>query len=521
MLYRSTEGTDTTYTFSEALCHNLSPEGGLFVPVDLPVLSPIDDAAMRSLDFVGRFAYFLDFFTQGDPLMDPRINAELSPNILENLCREAFSDFQLPEPGFKVPCLNPYASRTREYLFPLDQGPTAWVGDYTAALLGVLLRQVLPQIAPAPHILVLPDFHPLEICSLARAHRDEDSWVPLFALGKSQVSPDLLRRLKALMPLENAHLYGLEGNPWEINLALLALLDHKEIQENFVREGIHLLLFGQTSLLPTIVACVLMGVGLTYWNESPDLDLEFTNSQDIAFPALSTSFLLGGLYLKTMIPSLQMVFVGGGPNLHLMEFLQKGHLDAKALWRPALTLGQGLISIAQISQLIYFLTGGTTFLVQACKARLFSQGTCLLKKELQKAWHRYMKAVDVQEADLIAFGRDIYDDLDYGFDADTLTAFFAVRSYFQKPHALRSHQHVLYFSPSHPLVTAESTAAILDLSWNSEDQYAEREKSYELLAAELGIDVPLGLHGGELTYPVEELRAEELAQAILGLFAEK
>lgn len=521
MLYRSTEGTEKTYTFSEALCENLTPEGGLFVPVDLPVLSSTDEAAMRSLDFVGRFAYLLGLFTQGDPLMDPEINQDLAPDFLDALCREAFADFRLPDPDFKVPCLNPYASWTREYLFTLDQGPTGWVGDYTAALLGVLLRQVLPQIAQAPHILVVPDLHPLEICALARAHQDEDNWVPLFVLGQDQLNPDLLRRLKALMPLENAHFYGLDGNPWEVNQALLGLLDHEEIQAHFAREGIQLLLFGQTSILPAIVACVLMGVGLSYWGESPDLDLEFAKYQDIAFPALSIPFLLGGLYLKTMAPSLQLVFVGGGPNPHLIEFLQKGHLDAQAPWIPAPTLGQGLVSLAHMSQLTHFLTGGTTYLVQACKARLATQGTCLLKKDFQKAWRRYLKAEGLPEADLIPFGREIYDELDYGFDADTLTAFFAVRSYFQKPHALRSRQHVLYLTPSHPLVTAESTSAMLGVPWDPTALFEEKEKTYALLGEELGVDIPLGLHGGDLAYPIEKIRAGDLAQAILGLFAGK
>lgn len=520
MLYQSTEGTDKSYTFSEVLSMNRCPEGGLFVPVDLPILSSTDEAALRTLDFVGRFAYLLGLFTQGDPLMDPQINQDLPPDFVDSLCREAFADFKLPDSGFTVPCLNPYASRTREYLFSLDQGPTGWVGDYTAALLGVLLRRVLPQIAPAPHTLVVPDLHPLDVCALARAHRDDDSWVPLFVLGKDQVSTDLLCRLKTLMPLENAHFYGLDGNPWQVGQALLGLLDHEEIQGHFAKAGIYLLLFGQTSLLPAIVACVLMGVGLSYWGECPDLDLDFASYQDIALPALSIPFLLGGLYLKTMVPSLQQVFVGGGPNLHLMEFLQKGHLDIQVPWLPALTLGQGIPSLAQMSQLTHYLTGGTTYLVQACKTRLIVQGTCLLKKELQKAWHRYLKAIDLPEADLIPFGREIYDDLDYGFDADTLTTFFAVRSYFQKPHALRSRQHVLYISPSHPLVTAESTSAILGGPWNPTASFAEREQAYDLLAKELGIEVPLGLHGGEVAYPIETLRAEDFAQVILGLFAE-
>ncbi|MCA9489207.1 MAG: threonine synthase [Myxococcales bacterium] len=114
MRYVSTRGRSPSLPLSEALAASLAPDGGLYVPEELPVLPP--PPADRSLPAVAR--WLLAPFVAGDPLQER----------LGELCDQAFAfDAPLVPVGEGISVLE------------LFHGPTAAFKDYGARFLAAAL----------------------------------------------------------------------------------------------------------------------------------------------------------------------------------------------------------------------------------------------------------------------------------------------------------------------------------------------------------------------------------------------
>jgi threonine synthase len=129
MKYRSTRGASVARTFSEAIAEGLAPDGGLFVPEELPRFREQDFDGLESVVDIG--ARFLAPFLEGDEL------AVALPAIVA----AAFS--------FPIP-LRDLDARTG--MLELFHGPTAAFKDFGARFLAECLSRLVPN--PPRTILV-------------------------------------------------------------------------------------------------------------------------------------------------------------------------------------------------------------------------------------------------------------------------------------------------------------------------------------------------------------------------------
>lgn len=120
--YKSTNGKVAGLSFREALLKGLAPDGGLFMPEKIPVLSPGEIIAFRDKEYHEVAAEILLNYVGG----------EITQNDLSNICRDAY-DF--PVPLEKV--------ANRKYILRLDQGPTASFKDFAARMMSRLMQYYL------------------------------------------------------------------------------------------------------------------------------------------------------------------------------------------------------------------------------------------------------------------------------------------------------------------------------------------------------------------------------------------
>lgn len=120
MRYRSTRAApaDPGVTFSEAIVQGLAPDGGLYVPVSMPTVSPEAFAQADSMPAVARV--LLAPFLAGDPLAE----------ALEAITAEACT---VPAP------LVPLTDNPDVWVLELYHGPTAAFKDFGARFLAAAL----------------------------------------------------------------------------------------------------------------------------------------------------------------------------------------------------------------------------------------------------------------------------------------------------------------------------------------------------------------------------------------------
>ncbi len=118
MKFYSTNRKSPVVSLSEAVLHGLAPDGGLYMPVELPILSPKFFSTLRSISFP-EIAYQVAWALMGD---------EVPPRTLQAITEEAFN--------FPVPLVRLAEHR---YVLELFHGPTLAFKDFGARFMACLM----------------------------------------------------------------------------------------------------------------------------------------------------------------------------------------------------------------------------------------------------------------------------------------------------------------------------------------------------------------------------------------------
>ena len=123
MRYVSTRGRAPELGFTDVLLGGLATDGGLYVPVEWPVLP----AAVAGATYAQRAAQIVQLF----------VGADLTPATVQRLCDEAYETFAHPD---VVPLVK---MRDGDYLQELFHGPTLAFKDIALQLVGRMFDEVL------------------------------------------------------------------------------------------------------------------------------------------------------------------------------------------------------------------------------------------------------------------------------------------------------------------------------------------------------------------------------------------
>jgi threonine synthase len=120
--YYSTNLKSPEVSFSEALLRGLAPDGGLYLPSSIPVITSKELA-----EFAFKEYHDIAFF-----VLNRIIGPEIDKKELERICNECYN--------FEVPLEKVY---DRKYIMRLDQGPTASFKDFAARMMSRLMQYYL------------------------------------------------------------------------------------------------------------------------------------------------------------------------------------------------------------------------------------------------------------------------------------------------------------------------------------------------------------------------------------------
>lgn len=117
--YYSTNQRSPEVSFHEALLKGLAPDGGLYLPTSLPLISPKE---LHNLSYLG-------YNEIAFKILDKIIGNEIDKDVLKRICSEAYN-FEVP---LEKVC-------DRKYIMRLDQGPTASFKDFAARIMSRLMQ---------------------------------------------------------------------------------------------------------------------------------------------------------------------------------------------------------------------------------------------------------------------------------------------------------------------------------------------------------------------------------------------
>ncbi|MEX0963479.1 MAG: threonine synthase [Pseudohongiellaceae bacterium] len=127
MKYISTRGGCSPQSFEQVLLTGLAPDGGLYVPADLPSFSAQEIASFKDLSYPELAL----------KIVAPFIGDEIPADDLREIIMESYADFDHPE----IAPLTPLGDN--DYMLELYHGPTLAFKDFALQVLGRLLDYVL------------------------------------------------------------------------------------------------------------------------------------------------------------------------------------------------------------------------------------------------------------------------------------------------------------------------------------------------------------------------------------------
>ncbi len=193
MRYVSTRGRAAEAGFSDVLLTGLAPDGGLYVPVSWPSITPQRIAAFSSTPYA-------DVATE---IAAPFCEGEIEPETLRLICSEAYA-------GFRHPAVTPLVQLgTNRWLLELFHGPTYAFKDLAMQLLSRLMDHVLAERDERATIVVATSGDTGG--SAVEAFRGADR-IDLFVLFPNGRISEVQRRQMTTAGDANVHTLAVDGS---------------------------------------------------------------------------------------------------------------------------------------------------------------------------------------------------------------------------------------------------------------------------------------------------------------------
>jgi len=191
--YISTRGGGEPQTFEQVLLTGLAPDGGLYVPTDLPQIDATQMADWKNLSYV-------DLAVE---VVAPFVGDALPRSELERIIAESYAEFDHPE-------IAPVTELgDNEYLLELYHGPTLAFKDFALQVLGRLLDHVLKKNDQRVVILGATSGDTGSAALEGCRHSDH---VDIFILHPHQRVSEVQRRQMTTVTGDNVFNLAVEGN---------------------------------------------------------------------------------------------------------------------------------------------------------------------------------------------------------------------------------------------------------------------------------------------------------------------
>lgn len=193
MKYISTRGGSTEQTFEQVLLTGLAPDGGLYVPAELPKFSLEEISSWKDLSYPELAL----------KIVAPFIGDEIPEDALRKIIFESYAEFDHPE----VAPLTELAKN--DYMLELYHGPTLAFKDFALQVLGRLLDYVLVKNDQRVVILGATSGDTGSAALEGCKHSDH---VDIFILHPYQRVSEVQRRQMTTVAGDNVFNLAIEGN---------------------------------------------------------------------------------------------------------------------------------------------------------------------------------------------------------------------------------------------------------------------------------------------------------------------
>nr|WP_092074878.1 threonine synthase [Dendrosporobacter quercicolus]NSL49775.1 threonine synthase [Dendrosporobacter quercicolus DSM 1736]SDN19022.1 threonine synthase [Dendrosporobacter quercicolus] len=402
MKYSSTRGREQLLVSAEAIISGIADNGGLFVPLRIPVLDRAVIASLAGLSYQQRAVKILNEF-----LTDYCID-DLNRCIAEAYHADKFDDKAIA-PLKTLPDGN--------YVLELWHGPTSAFKDMALQLLPQLMSRALQMTGESDEIVILVATSGDTGKAALEGFRDIEQ-IKIIVFYPYQGVSEIQRRQMVSQAGDNVAVIAVKGNFDDAQTGVKNVFNHEQYKEELAKAGFQLSSANSINwgrLVPQIVY---------YFSAYADLvregQIALGHEVNFVVPTGNFGNILAGYYAKQMGLPVKRLICASNANNVLTDFLQTGVYDRKRGFHKTISPSMDILISSNLERLLYHITGGNTEQIKAWMTALNTEGRYDIGAENLTVVQELFWAGWADDAGTMRTIKDIYER--YGYTADPHTA---------------------------------------------------------------------------------------------------
>lgn len=455
LYYKSTRNSNLKVTASEAILKGLAPDGGLFVPSELPKL----DVTMS--DLKGKTYQEIAYLVMKQFLTD------FTEEELKNCIDKAYdSKFDTEE-------IAPLVKVDDTYYMELFHGATIAFKDMALSILPHLMTTSAKKNDVKNEIVILTATSGDTGKAALAGFADVEGTRIIVFYPKNGVSK--VQELQMVTQRgENVNVVTIHGNFDNAQSGVKAMFEDTELAEELAKKGY------QFSSANSINIGRLVPQVVYYVNAYAKLleNEELANGEELQVVVPTGNFgnILAAYYAKQMGVPIGKLICASNENKVLFDFFQTGTYDKNREFVLTTSPSMDILISSNLERLIYVIAGEDSDKTKELMEALKKDGTYTVSEDMKAKLSDFAAgyATEDETAEQI---HDVYDKTGYVMDTHTAVASYVCSRYEQSE---KTGKKYLIASTASPYKFVKSVMTAIDAKYAEEDEFALLPKLQEL-----------------------------------------
>ena len=487
MAFVSTRGGEAV-SASAAILRGIAPNGGLYVPETLPVLTREEIAGLADLPYASRAAYVLNL------ILD-----DYSEEELLSFARQAYASFECAE----VAPIREIKGGT--HVMELFHGPTLAFKDMALQMLPHLLCAAARKQGEQREVAILTATSGDTGKAALEGFRDVDGtsctvFYPLGGVSRVQERQMLTSKGK------NVHVIGVHGNFDDAQTGVKTLFADQDFIAAMNKNG-KVLSSANSINLGRLVPQVAY-----YISAAAEMLKKGIERFNVCVPTGNFGNILAAWYAKRMGAPIDKLICASNCNDVLTEFIRTGHYNAKRPFMLTVSPSMDILISSNLERLLYELVDCDSKALSELMAQLKQNGEYTLQKAALEKLQAHFECGSANDDETKAEIGRIWNSDGYVMDTHTAVAMQVLRTWREKS---GNTAPTLLVSTASPFKFAPAVTEALGL-----EQKENAFDSVRQLSAFAGLTVPAPMDGLETNPVLHDITCEKnnMGEAVLKAF---
>ncbi len=473
MKYISTRGNSNPINSTQAILTGLAPDGGLFLPESIPVLTPEELTGLLENGYQLTAETILGFYL-----------TDYSPGELEKMLAQAYGE------KFDTPEVTPLTLvRDNLAFLELWHGPTCAFKDLALQLLSYLLTSAARKNGLEKEVVLLVATSGDTGKAALEGFKNVPGTKVIVFYPEDGVS-EIQKKQMVTQEGENTFVIGVRGNFDQAQTGVKTIFANRHLQNEMEQAGksfssANSINWGR--LIPQVVYYFRAWSGLIKQGK-----LKPQESFNIVVPTGNFGNILAAYYSKKMGLPVNKLICASNSNNVLTEFIRTGVYDRKRSFYQTISPSMDILVSSNLERLLYDLTGHNPRAVSDYMEKLRVEGIYKLTNEQLIVLNEGFWADFVTEKETTGAIKEVFEEFNYLIDPHTAVGYKVYKDYLKetgdrRPTVIASTASPFKFN------TGVARAVLGEQSTLDQDEFSLLKR----LSAFTGVKIPQGLMGLE------------------------